>query len=53
MSDKKAAAQGSAATGPAIKFPQMSPIQKGILLLKLLGFILTFGFAFPTVIEDF
>lgn len=50
MSDPQKAAQGSAA---AAKFSQMNPAQKAMHLLKVLGFLLTMGFAFPNIFEDF
>jgi len=54
MSDQQKAAQGSAAAanqGPS--FSRMNPSQKAMHLLKVLGFLLTMGFAFPNVFEDF
>ena len=54
MSDQQKAAQGSAATAkPGLTFGQMNPSQKAVHLLKVLGFLITMGFAFPNVFEDF
>ena len=54
MSDQKKAAQGSAAAAPkAAAFKHMSLSQKCLHLLKAAVFLATFGFAFPTIFEDF
>ena len=38
---------------PAPTFKQMTLSEKYVLLLKVVAFLATFGFAFPTVLEDF
>lgn len=54
MSDRQKAAQGSAAAANStLTFSQMTPAQKALHLLKVAGFLVTFGFAFPNVFEDF
>jgi hypothetical protein len=54
MSDPTKAAQGSAAAAQStLRFSQMNGGQKALHLLKVVGFFLTLGFAFPNVFEDF
>ncbi len=54
MSDPTKAAQGSAAAAqPTLTFKQMNGGQKAMHLLKVVGFLMTMGFAFPNIFEDF
>ncbi len=50
MSDKKKAAQGSAA--PSKKFKDMNSSEKKTFVGKVFLFFLTFGFAFPSILLD-
>lgn len=53
MSNQTQTAQGSAApaqTGQ--KFSQMSLAQKGVFVVKLCVFFVTFGFAFGNILVD-
>jgi hypothetical protein len=54
MSHQQKAAQGGPTAGkPALTFRQMTPSQKALHLLKVVGFLMTMGFAFPNIFEDF
>jgi hypothetical protein len=52
MSKEKTAAQGSAATASKKKFRNMTPAEKNAFIGKVFLFLLTFGFAYPTVLLD-
>lgn len=55
MNDSTKAPQNVAtpASKPELKFKEMNGSQKALHLLKLVGFLVTFGFAFPNIFEDF
>jgi hypothetical protein len=55
VNDSPKAPQKAAATPPKpeLKFKEMNGPQKALHLLKLVGFLVTFGFAFPNIFEDF
>ena len=54
MSDKTVTARGRAAAAkPALTYKRMTPLEKGVHWLKVVGFLATFGFVFPTVLEEF
>ena len=53
MSKQTKAAQGSAAPATQeLKFSQMSVAQKGVFVLKLCVFFISFGFAFGNILVD-
>ena len=52
MSNEKQAAQGSAATAKKLAFKDMSPRQKTVFILKLTLSIVTFGLAFPNLMNE-
>lgn len=53
MTDRKQAAQGSAATArTSTPFRDMAPAQKLKFILKLTVCILSFGMIFPNVMSD-
>ncbi len=55
MNDSTKAPQkvGAPASQPELKFKEMNGSQKALHLLKLVGFLVTFGFAFPNILEAF
>ena len=53
MSEQPKAPQGSAAAAePSLTWKQVNAGQKALHLLKVMGFILSGGFAFPHVFDD-
>lgn len=52
MSNQHKAAQGSAATAGSKKFRNMSHFEKTIYVGKVFLFLLTFGFAYPSILLD-
>lgn len=52
MSTKEKAAQGSAATASNKKYKNMSQSEKTAFVGKVFLFLLTFGFAYPSILID-
>lgn len=52
MSNQQKAAQGSAATASGKKFKNMSQSEKMVYVGKVFLFLLTFGFAYPSILLD-
>jgi hypothetical protein len=42
----------AASAKPELKFAQMNAAQKGVFVLKVIAMLVTFGFAFPNVLND-
>jgi hypothetical protein len=52
MSNQEKAAQGSAATASRKKFRDMTQSEKAAHVGKVFLFLLTFGFAYPSILLD-
>lgn len=52
MSNQEQAAQGSAATASRKKFENMNSSEKAAHVGKIFLFLLTFGFAYPSILQD-
>ena len=52
MDDPKLASQSAQPTHRGHAFSEMKPSEKVIWIIKVVICVLTFGFAFPTVMED-
>lgn len=52
MSKQKKAAQGSAAAAGGKKFKNMNQNEKVVFVGKVFLFLLTFGFAYPSILLD-
>lgn len=52
MSIQEKAAQGSAATASKRKFKNMTRSEKNAFIGKVFLFLLTFGFAYPSILLD-
>lgn len=52
MSNQKKAAQGSAATASTKKYKNMTQSEKAAYVGKVFLFLLTFGFAYPSILLD-
>jgi hypothetical protein len=52
MSNQKKAAQGSAATASTKKYKSMTQAEKSAYIGKVFLFLLTFGFAYPSILLD-
>jgi len=52
MSKQKKAAQGSAAAATRKKFKDMNQSEKTAYVGKVFLFLLTFGFAYPSILLD-
>ncbi len=52
MSTQKIAAQGSAATAGSKKYKNMTSSEKTAHIGKVFLFLLTFGFAYPSILHD-
>ncbi len=52
MSTQNQAAQGSAATAGSKKYKSMTTSEKTAHIGKVFLFLLTFGFAYPSILHD-
>lgn len=52
MSTQQKAAQGSAATASSKKYRNMTRSEKSAYIGKVFLFLLTFGFAYPSILMD-
>lgn len=52
MDNQKKAAQGSAATASTKKYKNMTRSEKSAYVGKGFLFLLTFGFAYPSILHD-